>query len=170
MAQRTNDAGSGEARWVIRPARAEDAAAVSALWQVMADQHAAYDPEVWDWAPAARARWEEHAFTRFLGKQSVVLLVAEGEEGIVGFATGQVKPSHQTDATEKTGAVWDLVVDPAHRNLGIGLRLMERMLAELKARGAEDVVLHAALANEAALRLYERLGLRRVMYRLYRRL
>ena len=35
---------------------------------------------------------------------------------------------------------------------------------------AEDVTLHVALANPAARRLYEKLGMRPVMHRMYRRL
>ena len=41
-------------------------------------------------------------------------------------------------------------MDPAHRAVGIGSELMQRMFAELKARGCDNVILHVGLQNEAA--------------------
>ena len=47
---------------------------------------------------------------------------------------------------------------------------MEAVFEQLKVGGAEAVILHVAQANEAAVRLYEKVGMRSVMYRMFKKL
>ena len=61
------------------------------------------------------------------------------------------------------GALYDIVVDPEARAHGVGRRLLDRTLAELAAMGAPRVVLSTAEQNEAAQRLFARVGFRRTM-------
>jgi len=51
-----------------------------------------------------------------------------------------------------------LAVDPARRRQGLGRRLVEHVLAEGRAAGAQSATLEVRRSNEAALRLYETLG------------
>lgn len=54
----------------------------------------------------------------------------------------------------------DLVVDPAHRRRGLALALLRELLDHGAAAGATTAWLHVETGNDAALALYERLGLR----------
>jgi ribosomal protein S18 acetylase RimI-like enzyme len=62
------------------------------------------------------------------------------------------------------------VVDPLCRGRGIGRALLERVTAELAARGAPRVVLSTAEQNGAAQRLFARAGFRRTMIEMTREL
>jgi ribosomal protein S18 acetylase RimI-like enzyme len=52
----------------------------------------------------------------------------------------------------------------------VGLALAEAVIARLRALGAPRVVLHTAVQNAAAQRLFERLGFRRTMVEMTREL
>lgn len=152
----------------IRPAGAGDVPAVGRLWQSMADQHAGYDAEAWCYRPDARQRWCEE-FAGFLAQADRVLLVAEQAGQIVGFTVCAVEEP-LVELSRRCGVVREVVVAEASRGRGIATLLMEAAFEAMKALGAEEVVLHAAIDNAAAVGLYEKLGMRRTMYRMVRTL
>lgn len=152
----------------IRQAKAGDAPAVAGLWQVMADQHAGYDAEAWCYRSDAGRRWRRE-FESFLSQADKVLLVAEADGEVIGFTVCAVE-APLVEMARRRGVVREVVVGESARGRGVATRLMEVAFEEMKARGADEVVLHAAMENAAAIRLYEKLGMRRVMYRMYRRL
>jgi ribosomal-protein-alanine N-acetyltransferase len=51
-----------------------------------------------------------------------------------------------------------VAVAPAHRRQGLATRLLQHVLSEAAARGVTRATLEVRASNEAALRLYERLG------------
>jgi len=160
----------GDADYTIRDATVADADAVGRLWEVMAAQHRAYDGDVWCWADNAARRWRDD-FAGYVERGELLSLVAEAVDGeLAGFATVEVKASDAVLATETNAFVWELVVSPDHRRNDVGTKLMEHVFEELKRRGVDDVILHVSVENAAALALYEGLGMRRVMYRMYKRL
>lgn len=72
------------------------------------------------------------------------------------------------------GGVWLLVdeahvttitVSEAHRRKGIGRQLMDELIRESKASGMICATLEVRAGNEAALRLYEQMGFKRVALR-----
>ncbi|MFW6133761.1 MAG: N-acetyltransferase family protein [Planctomycetota bacterium] len=159
-----------DATVAIRKARPNDAPKVSALWETMADEHRAYDDEVWCWADDAVRHWREH-FREVIQKPDMLLLVAEAAHGeLVGFVIAQIRQAEPVFETRKNGFVWDLSVRPDWRRRGVASALVERAFEYLRARGVDDVILHVALDNAAAVAFYEAHGMRRVMYRMYRRL
>ena len=157
--------------YIIRPAKNSDVAAVTALWEIMAAQHRAYDAEVWCWSGSAAKHWSRW-FRDLLGKPEMILPVAQSaaDKKLVGFAIASFKDNPNIFTVTLTGQIWDLFVHPDHRRQGIGLALAKWALDSLKTLGAQDVKLHVAIANPTAIRLYEKLGLRPVMYRMYKRL
>lgn len=58
------------------------------------------------------------------------------------------------------GYIRNVVVDPAHRGRGLGLALMRSLADELRAAGCTRWCLNVKPDNTAALRLYQRVGLR----------
>ena len=157
--------------YIIRPAKVADVRAVAALWEIMAEQHRAYDAEHWCWSHGAPVHWARW-YRDLLRKPEMILPVAQPSEGgkVVGFAIASYKDNPNVFTVAQSGQVWDLFVHPDHRRRGIGLALMQWTFDSLKALGAGDVKLHVAIANPAAVRLYEKMGLRPVMYRMYKRL
>lgn len=84
--------------------------------------------------------------------------VAEERGRVVGFAvTG---PSQDADADERTGELYALYLDPERFGRGIGKRLLERAVEDLRDRGFRTATLWVLGSNEAGRRFYEREGWR----------
>jgi GNAT superfamily N-acetyltransferase len=85
------------------------------------------------------------------------VLVAELEGRIVGLAHLQVTPAIELDRpVAKVGA---LVVDDAHRGLGVGRALVAALDAEARARGCGVLFLTTSERRDDAHAFYERVGL-----------
>ena len=88
--------------------------------------------------------------------ESIVLLAADAEGTAHGFV--QMYPGFSSLAAARTYVLYDLFVDPAARQRGVGRRLMEAAAGEARRRGAVSLVLSTAKTNHPAQRLYESLG------------
>ena len=69
----------------------------------------------------------------------------------------EVEGAGTAAGARRCGYVAMLVVDPAFRKQGVGLRLAERAVAAMSAT-CDEIVLETEVANAGALRLYEGLG------------
>lgn len=156
--------------YFIRGAKPADVAEVTAMWEIMAAQHKAYDEQVWCWSDDSIHHWSNW-YRGLLRKRDMVLPVAQFEDGrLGGFGIASCKDNPNIFTVMQAGEIWDVFVHPDYRRHGIGQALMEWTLEALRLLGAEDVKLHVAIANEGAVKLYEKLGMRSVMYRMYKRL
>lgn len=82
--------------------------------------------------------------------------VAEDAGAIAGFAvTG---PSEDADATERTGEVYAIYLDPDRVGTGLGRELFERAVGDLRDRGFASATLWVLQTNERARRFYEVAG------------
>jgi [ribosomal protein S18]-alanine N-acetyltransferase len=83
-----------------------------------------------------------------------VLLVAEVEGMVVGFAVGAVTVL----GDEVVGELESVAVEAAARRLGVGSRLCGAVVAWCVGRGAGEVELEVRAGSAGAIALYERLG------------
>jgi ribosomal-protein-alanine N-acetyltransferase len=89
---------------------------------------------------------------RFAAEPDAVTVVAEGEDGeLIGFFI--------VELNDDAAYLVTLDVSPSHRRRGVGRELLAR--AENAFAGAERMVLHVHVGNEAAIRFYEANGYRR---------
>jgi ribosomal protein S18 acetylase RimI-like enzyme len=153
----------------IRPATADDADALTGMWEAMTRQHMDYDPERWGWSDDHAAAWRRR-FLDTVDSSKAVILAAEVGGEVAGYVLAELTRPAAIWATQFRGEIGDLFVRPEFRRRGIGARLMEAVCDELKRRGAEDVLLRVARQNRAAIRRYESLGLRIVVNEMYKRL
>jgi ribosomal protein S18 acetylase RimI-like enzyme len=113
-------------------------------------------------------------YASYLGSQlankKVIILVAEIDGKVVGYSYAGMEDWDYMALRAPAGALYDIVVDPSCRGLGIGAALLERTLAELSALGAPRVVLSTAEQNGPAQRLFARAGFRRTMVEMTREL
>jgi ribosomal protein S18 acetylase RimI-like enzyme len=109
----------------------------------------------------------ERAYGSFLGsqldKEKVVVLVAESDGEVVGYTYAGIEGNDYMSLRGPAGVLYDIVVDPAHREQGVGRALLDATLAVLKTKGAPRVLLSTAERNESAQRLFARAGFRRTM-------
>jgi [ribosomal protein S18]-alanine N-acetyltransferase len=94
--------------------------------------------------------------TGFITRRKAITLVAEfaGDSdfagSIAGFAVAQ--------PVRKIGRILTLDIVPEARRFGLATRLMQECERRLRTCGCEQVFLETAVNNEAALRLYHKLG------------
>jgi len=96
------------------------------------------------------------------------VLIAEVDGEVLGYTYAGVEGYDFMSLRGPAGVLHDIVVDPAHRGHGVGRKLVDATLAELKARGVPQVVLSTAEGNESAQRLFARAGFRRTMIEMTR--
>jgi len=133
----------------LRPARAEDAAALHALMLALnADQG---DPT--DLLTA------EHVARDLIAATGTIVVVADHGDGtLLGYATGH--PTYETGHAEHGLYVGDLYVVPAHRRQGVARAMLAALARAGHARGARHLWLTAKEGNRAAHAFYRRLGAR----------
>jgi ribosomal protein S18 acetylase RimI-like enzyme len=154
----------------IRPALPADLPALGRLGAALVRTHYEFDTLRFI-APTPET---EHGYAWFLGTQlekpNAVILVAERNGEVVGYAFATVEGYDYMMLRGPAGVLNDILVDPAERGRGLGRMLLDAALAELRARGAPRVVLSTAEKNEPAQRLFARAGFRRTMIEMTREL
>jgi ribosomal protein S18 acetylase RimI-like enzyme len=155
---------------VIRPATAADLTAIGTLGALLVRTHHEFDPL--RFIPATPET--EGGYAHYLGTQlrepTVLVLVAEQGGAVVGYTYAGLEEIDYMALRGPAGALYDIVVRADARGHGIGKRLLEATLAELKRLGAPRVVLSTAERNAAAKRLFEGAGFRRTMVEMTREL
>ena len=154
----------------IRPASPADVPAIGRLGALLVKTHHDFDPQRFI---AATPR-TEHGYGSYLGSllrdQDIVILVAEQDGEVLGYTYAGVEGYDYMALRGPAGALYDIVVDPAHRGQGVGRMLLDATLTALEERGAPRVVLSTAEQNEPAQRLFARAGFRRTMIEMTREL
>ena len=144
----------------IRPASAEDAAAIAELHgrsflatypDLLRTREATLRG-----SDARLALWASRLQDLRMGRE---VLVAHHSQGLCGFVyTG---PSEDDDDSEtRTGQVYSIHVDPDSQGAGVGSELLNAALALQLASGMEDVTLWVVDTNLRARRFYEDRGFR----------
>lgn len=90
-------------------------------------------------------------------------LVAETDDGkIVGYVMCRVEPHYTKSSTLILGHVLSIAVSKEHRRRGIGEALMLKAEEGLLTYGSEAIYLEVRVSNEPAIRLYEKLGYKKL--------
>lgn len=152
----------------IRPATLADMPAVGRLGALLVRLHHDFDGA--RFLPATDRTAEGYAsyLAGQLQKRDVCVLVAELNGVVVGYAYAGLEGIDYMALRGPAGALYDIVVDPDYRRLGVGQMLLRATLDQLSARGAPRVLLSTAQQNVAAQRLFERAGFRRTMIEMTR--
>ena len=157
-------------RIVIRRATPADMPTVGRLGALLVRVHHDFDPQRF----MSASRHTADGYGSFLGTQldedDVVVLVAELDGMVIGYSYAAVEPRDWMSLRDAAGVLHDIIVDPEHREHGVGRKLLDETLAFLQSRGAPRVVLETAERNEAAQRLFEKAGFRRTMIEMTREL
>jgi ribosomal protein S18 acetylase RimI-like enzyme len=154
----------------IRPATPKDVPTIGRLGALLVREHHDFDPQRFI---AATPRTQEQ-YGGYLGKQlkepNIVILVAERGGEVIGYTYSGVEGTDYMSLRGPAGVMYDIVVDPDHRQQGVGRMLVDATLEALKKKGAPRVVLSTAERNAAAQRLFDRAGFRRTMIEMTREL
>jgi ribosomal protein S18 acetylase RimI-like enzyme len=143
---------------------------IGRLGALLVEEHYDFDPQRF---LAARPGTPE-GYASFMGTQledsDKAVLVADDNGDVVGYAYAAVEGYDYMALRGPAGVVHDVIVDPEHRGRGVGRLLIEAALGFFRSRGVPRVVLSTAEQNEAAQRLFARMGFRRTMIEMTREL
>lgn len=154
----------------VRPAQPGDLEALGRLGALLVAEHYEFDPQRFlAPLPDMSQRYGEFLELQSKGPDRFVF-VAEQAGAVVGYVFGGVEGADYMVLRGPAGVVYDLVVDPDHREQGIGKMLMDTALGALSERGAPRAVLSTAEKNVNAHHLFEREGFRRTMIEMTREL
>jgi ribosomal protein S18 acetylase RimI-like enzyme len=134
----------------IRPATAQDAAAMGRLGAALVALHHSLDPARFMAATSGTATGYAAFLAEELNRKPVVMLVAEAAGAVVGYAYAEVQGTDYMTLRGPAGVLHDLVVDEAQRGQGVGRQLLQAAIAELARRGSPRLVLSTADRNTAA--------------------
>ncbi|MFP2907306.1 N-acetyltransferase family protein [Pyxidicoccus sp. 3LFB2] len=151
----------------IRPAEPSDVPALGRMGAALARLHHEFDPRRFmlpDDVEAGYRWWLE----REAKKKGAVVIVAELDGEVVGYAYGRVEAVDWNALLDRSGGFHDIWVDEKARRVGAGVLLAEELMKRLTALGVPRVVLHAAAKNEAAQRMFAKLGWRPTMVEMTR--
>jgi len=139
----------------VRHAVAADRGRVKPLWEALYRHQAEHGMRLS--LPAdAYAAWEESMLPT-LGRFAV-LVVAEREGELVGFAAGRLRTLPPYLGSAVIGAVSEVFVDEAHRAAGIGRDLVALAVEWFRAQQITRVELQVVSGNPDAIRFYRQLG------------
>jgi ribosomal protein S18 acetylase RimI-like enzyme len=147
-------------RPVIRRATRADTTALGRLGGLLVRLHHDLDPARFLPADRETEHWYGVYLAGRLDRRDAVVLVAELGGDVIGYAYAGLEGTDYMALRGPAGALYDLVVDPAHRRGGVGRALLDAALAAL---GAPRVVLSTAEGNQAAQQLFLRAGFRLTM-------
>ncbi|MDF4361288.1 GNAT family N-acetyltransferase, partial [Vibrio parahaemolyticus] len=87
--------------------------------------------------------------------------IACSHRQVVGFISGTVRDiDSMVYVAKRVGFVNELVVSESHRNLGIGLSLMDKIESDLCNQGIEEIGLTVASFNHEGEDFYHKMGYR----------
>lgn len=154
----------------IRVAQPADFEAIGRLGALLVQLHHDWDAERFIVATPQTARGYGAYLASQLKNPEIVMLVADVGGVVVGYTYAGVEDADYMSLRGPAGVIYDLIVEPAQRAQGVGLRLLRATMAALEARGAPRFVLSTAEQNEGAQRLFARAGFRRTMVEMTREL
>jgi GNAT superfamily N-acetyltransferase len=147
----------------LRDGGAGDLDKVEPLWKILQGHHAEVGSRLTAVAEFRSGdeswrRSREH-YERLLDPPDSFLLLAELGQETVGVALVHMRDSGATmDLAYPVPHLELLVVAPEQRGLGIGTVMLQEIASRAKAVSAVAVTVNVFAGNEAARRLYERLG------------
>lgn len=143
----------------IRPATPEDVPAVLPMVGKLAVLHEKWDPQRYDYRPDVQSMYDSWLRSRANDPRSV-FLVAERETRIVAFLIGSIERTIPVYRLTETGFIHDLWVEPEYRNEGIARQMTMLAMESFRQKGAKQIRLETAFANESARKLFESCGFR----------
>jgi ribosomal protein S18 acetylase RimI-like enzyme len=148
---------------IVRRAASADLPRIGHLGALLIKEHYDFDPQRF-----LPAKPETSAgYAAFLSSQledpDKAVLVADRDGDVIGYAYAAMEGYDYMSLRGPAGILHDVIVDPEHRGRGVGRLLLGAMLEFFRSRGVQRVVLSTAEQNEAAQRLFARMGFRRTM-------
>lgn len=146
----------------IRKATSRDLPKIAKLAGELVRQHYGFDAKRFMFIPNPESGYEWWFGKELLNKKALIYC-ARLDGKLVGYAYARLEPRDWNSLLDAHGALHDVLVAESARRKGIAKLLLERVLRELKERGAPRVVLHTSVKNRGAQKLFSSVGFRKTM-------
>ena len=147
----------------IRRAERRDLPALGRHGAMLMRTHYAFDPR--RFLPPGRSA--ESGYASFLGhildSEDGCIFVAADDGEVVGYIYVALEPLSWKELRGPAGFIHDVAVAEEARGAGVARQLLAAGIDWLREHGAPRVLLWSAAPNEAAQRLFRRLGFRDTM-------
>jgi GNAT superfamily N-acetyltransferase len=150
---------------VIRLANRRDIPDIVRLWEELMDYHRELDPFF------TRARHGADLFRRFLEQnlenEAACVLVAQAEDGVVGYCQGLMEQHPPLVMESDYGQVLDFMVTASHRHTGIGRQMFEALCKWFRREGVRRIEVRHSTFNALAARFWPQMGFKPYLQTLF---
>jgi ribosomal protein S18 acetylase RimI-like enzyme len=150
---------------IVRTAEKADLQGIAQLAGQLVRQHHDFDALRFMLIPNVEAGYG-HFFESELSNPDVLLLAAEHEGRLVGYAYARLEARDWNSLLDSCGALHDIFVSEGLRRQGVARLLVDAVRDGLRSKGAPRLVLHTASKNFAARQFFAALGFRETMLEL----
>ena len=147
---------------LIRDAESRDLPAIARLAALLVRQHYDFDAQRFLLVPNVESGYAEF-FAGELASPSTLILAAERDGQMVGYAYARLEPRDWNSLLDSCGALHDIFVVEEARRGGVARALVQAVRERLRAKGAPRLVLHTASKNVSARHFFSALGFRETM-------
>jgi ribosomal protein S18 acetylase RimI-like enzyme len=155
---------------IVRRAASPDLPRIGHLGALLIKEHYDFDPQRFLAAKPETSAGYASFLSAQLEAPDKAVLVADDRGDVIGYAYAAIEGYDYMALRGPAGVLHDIIVDPEHRGRGVGRLLLDATLEFFRSRGVPRVVLSTAEQNEAAQRLFARMGFRRTMIEMTREL
>jgi ribosomal protein S18 acetylase RimI-like enzyme len=126
-------------------------------WSAMLQEHLGYDPSYYAPKPEKEAKaLKQKEIGEILGGKNSFVLVAD-DNGVIGYSAARIDLDRPF-IIDSIGYISNVAVLKEHREKGVGRKLLDETVRELKKMGAKTIGLTVDLRNAAAIKLYKEAG------------
>ncbi len=141
----------------VRSARIDDLDALARMWEELASYHVDLGGPEYRLAPGWKREWQR--FTRsHIGRKDRLCVVAEIDGNAMGFLLGAVLERPKVFQRYRYGHIYDVFVDAAHRNRGVGEALVDAAMEWFRVHRVDRVELYTHARNLLGLRFWKNMG------------
>ncbi len=148
---------------IVRRATPADLLKIGRLGALLIKVHYDFDPQRFLAAKPETSAGYASFLSAQLGAPDKAILVADDNGDVIGYTYAAIEGYDYMSLRGPAGILHDIIVDPEHRGRGVGRLLLDAALEFFRSRGVPRVVLSTAERNEAAQRLFARMGFRQTM-------
>ncbi len=153
----------------IRVARVADLEALARMWEQLEKYHVKLGGPEYRLARAWKGEWRR--FTRsHIGRTDRLCIVAETDGTVVGFLLGAILTRPKVFELRRYGHIYDVFVEPARRDHGVGKGLVNAALEWFRTRRVDRVDLYTHARNNLGLRFWKKMGFETTVHILDRRI
>ncbi len=100
----------------------------------------------------------EKRFTKYMRFFKRTTYVYTEKSEVKGYCLYYIIPSFSFAGVKKTATLYSFTVDNRCRRQGIGVKLLQKSILEMRLNSIDHVILYVAADNEAAIYLYQKVG------------